>query len=365
MLPRSFKQLKSREADGILRSLSEREFKHDFYSNDYLGISKLELTPIKETGGSTGSRLISGNSKEAITCENFLADFFQAESALVFNSGYDANVGLFSSIGLRNDIILYDKLIHASVRDGIRLSTAQSYSFEHNDLTALESKLQRHSSDKRSVFIAVESLYSMDGDFAPLDKIIALAKKYGALLIIDEAHSGGVIGPQGKGLCVEKNQHSSVFARVITFGKAYGTHGAVVLGSERLKNYLVNFARSFIYTTALPPKQYQLIREAVSRSQNDSLRSKLKENIHLFRQLNEKHIVISDRDSPIQIIMAESVRQLDQLCGALHEQNFGVKLIQAPTVPKGKDRIRICLHAFNTPEEIITLSAIINLHLAK
>ena len=178
-----------------------------------------------------------------------LADFHKAESGLIFNSGYDANLGLFSCIAKKEDTLICDELIHASIIDGCRLSYANRFRFAHNDVEDLEDKLRR---SKGNIFVAVESVYSMDGDMAPLKEIAAVCKKYNASLIVDEAHATGLFGDQGRGLVSQHGLEQEVFARVHTFGKALGCHGAVILGSETLRNYLVNFARSFIFTTALP-----------------------------------------------------------------------------------------------------------------
>lgn len=362
MQPGSFDKLEQRKADGTYRRLSSAVYPHDFWSNDYLGISRLLSGKNQPHSGSTGSRLISGNSLEAENCETFLAAFFDAESALVFNSGYDANLGLFSSLTTRHDVVLYDEFVHASVRDGIRLGLGKSFSFRHNDLGDLESKLKRSLSDGSSVFIAVESLYSMDGDFAPLKELAALAERYQAFLIVDEAHSGGIFGPQGKGLCAEQEITQQVFARVLTFGKAYGTHGACVLGSEQLKNFLVNFARSFIYTTALPPQNYTLIREALEWSLDETLKTALFQNIASFVSYNKELIHFSHPLSPIQAIFPGELKHLVKISGKLQQEGFGAKVIQSPTVPEGKERIRVCLHAFNSTDEIEAFSTILHLN---
>ncbi len=196
MLAKWQDKLKKREEEGTMRSLFRLENKLDFYSNDYLGMSSLDIRS-EAKGGSTGSRLISGNSKEAAECESFLADWFKTESALVFNSGYDANLGFFSSIPQKGDWVLYDEKIHASVRDGIRLSFANSFSFIHNDVTDLQKKIQKA---EGAVFVVVESLYSMDGDFAPLGEIAAIGKLTNAKLVVDEAHACGVFGEHGRGI---------------------------------------------------------------------------------------------------------------------------------------------------------------------
>lgn len=349
MKPKFLQLLENRKESGSYRSLSLFNDFVDFYSNDYLGLSRHSSpVPRNSSLGSTGSRLISGNSIEAESCERFLADFFHAEAALVFNSGYDANVGLFSSVPQKGDTVIYDTLIHASIRDGIRLSHAKSYSFTHNDIADLEKKLTL---SEGSAFVVVESLYSMDGDICPIDAMIELCEKYNAFLIVDEAHAVGVIGENGRGLTYNKH----VFARIITFGKGYGFHGAAVLGSVDLKTYLINFARSFIYTTALPIQDYVLIQQQIESSIDNQPRILLQANIDFFRsKLNYQGV--SAANSPIQILEVPGVENALRLAKQLQENNFAVKAILSPTVPEGKERIRICMHAFNTKEEIIKLT---------
>jgi len=351
--PKFLQLLENRKESGSYRSLSLLNDFVDFYSNDYLGLSRKSKVASQKYNhsGSTGSRLISGNSIEAENCELFLSEFFQSEDALFFNSGYDANIGIFSSVPQKGDTVIYDALIHASIRDGIRLSHAKSYSFAHNDLLDLEKKLKI---SEGSVFVAVESLYSMDGDICPLDKVIALCSKYNAYLMVDEAHAVGVLGEKGKGLTFNKY----VFARIVTFGKGYGFHGAAVLGSKDLKNYLINFARSFIYTTALPVHDYISIQKQIENSQEGHLINDLQEKITYFRD-QLKYKGISDTHSPIQIIETPGVENALKYAKKLQENNFAVKAILSPTVPEGQERIRICLHAFNTKKEIEELTEIL------
>jgi 8-amino-7-oxononanoate synthase len=350
MLPKSFKKLENRIESKTFRNLSLNEAPIDFFSNDYLGISKKLAFINLNHAGSTGSRLISGNSIEAENCEDFLADFFETESALVFNSGYDANVGLFSCIAGRNDTIIYDEFVHASIRDGIRLGLAKSYSFKHNDIAQLKEKLKLAKDD---VFLVIESLYSMDGDFAPLKEIIELQKEFNFYLIVDEAHACGVLGEKGKGLSYAFKDF--VFAKIVTFGKAYGTHGAAIFGSKELKKYLINFARSFIYTTALPPAQYQTIIEAIKFSEDEKLRESLKENTSFFCEIAEKMGIQVNLNSPIQSIQTKTISELNVIFEQFQNAGIAAKIIKSPTVPEGKERIRICLHAFNTREEIMKL----------
>jgi 8-amino-7-oxononanoate synthase len=352
-------KLAERKLMGSERSLSLFQELVDFCSNDYIGLSKHTENELVSTAGSTGSRLISGNSNEAIQTEKFLADFFETESALIFNSGYDANLGIFSAVPQRGDIILYDELIHASMRDGIRLSHAKAYAFKHNNWEDLARKLKLHTG---TVFVAIESIYSMDGDIAPIANFVEVCAEKKALLIVDEAHACGVFGDHGRGICAETRLKDAVFARIITFGKAYGTHGAAIVGSSELTSYLINFARSFIYTTALPPYQYKHIEKQIQRSIQDDARKKLQENIALFRNYLNELILPSHPNSPIQIIRYANIQMAQELASILQSNQFAVKAILSPTVPEGQERLRICLHAFNTKVEIEQLCKLILQH---
>ncbi|MFO0494082.1 MAG: aminotransferase class I/II-fold pyridoxal phosphate-dependent enzyme [Flavobacteriia bacterium] len=345
-------KLKARKQEGTLRSLSCLEGMIDFYSNDYLGLSKQLNALPHSIKGSTGSRLISGNSIEAEQCETFLADYFGVESTLVFNSGYDANLGFFSSVPQKGDTIIYDQFVHASVRDGIRMSNAKAYSFEHNSTEDLEKKIRRA---EGAVYVAVESLYSMDGDLAPLKRIAEICVKFGVYLIVDEAHACGVFG---KGLVVELGVNDKVFARLVTFGKAFGCHGAAILGPLNLKEFLINFARSFIYTTALPPSAYTLIQQSCSLD-FDLLQLKLHANIRLFRSNLGHFNFKSDARSPIQIVTFCSIEKTKRIAEEIQKKGFAVKPIYSPTVAKGEECIRICLHAFNSAEEIEELCTLL------
>ena len=337
----------------------------DFCSNDYLGLAKSHfhsdeaVNQVKLQKGSTGSRLISGNSQLAENLEKELAEFHRGEAGLLFNSGYNANIGLLSAVPSRQDTILYDQLIHASLRDGIRLSNARSFSFRHNDLQQLEKRMNKATGQ---AFIVVESIYSMDGDEAPLEEIVNLANHYEAALIVDEAHSTGVFGLQGRGLVVEKGLESQVWARVHTFGKAIGGHGAIVVGSQVLREFLINFARSFIYTTALPDSTLQTIKEAYYYLSKTDAIHRLQQNIALFRSeldTTAKTCFIESR-SPIQSLIWQGNDQVKALASTLQHEGFNIRPILHPTVPKGQERLRICLHAFNQSDSIVRLAQFIN-----
>jgi|SRR5579871_1441417 len=348
------KKINERKAQNAFRQLRLPEGKIDFCSNDYLGIVKNDLIGRRSSDvghrlGSTGSRLLSGNYLLIEETEKQIAIFHEAEAGLIFNSGYDANVGLLSCVPQRGDTILYDYLSHASIRDGIRLSFANSFSFAHNDLYDLEKKLVVA---KGNIFVVTESVFSMDGDFAPLYEIIFLCEKYHAYLIIDEAHATGVIGEKGAGLVQQLNLQQKCFARVHTFGKAVGCHGAIVLGSEKLRDYLINFSRAFIYTTSLPEASVAAIQEAYRIFPGlDFERNHLQQLIVQF-QNSEIAFEKFKSTTPIQVVIIPGNEEVKRIAHQLQENNFDVRPIVYPTVPKGSERLRIVLHSFNISEEI-------------
>lgn len=356
-------KLSQRKEEGLVRKLISTRLPVDFFSNDYLGLARSkELADNIEAlhqqlgvqNGSGGSRLLAGNSAFTEAIEKELSQIFKSEAALIFNSGYAANLSVLSSIPQKDDTILYDSLAHASLKDGARLSLARRYSFRHNDLEDLETKL-KHSKGK--IFVVVESIYSMDGDECPLPQIIALAEKYDATLILDEAHSTGVAGPKGAGLAVKHNLHEKIDIRIYTFGKGMGVHGACVAGADTLIRYLINFARPFIYTTALSQHQVASIHCAFAYlGSNMNLQAKLKNKIDLYLREAGSLANRTSSHSAIQTILCPGNENVRQLAIALQEKGFDVRPILSPTVPKGTERLRICLHTFNTDEEIHDLT---------
>lgn len=356
-------KLSQRKEEGLVRKLISTRLPVDFFSNDYLGLARSkELADNIEAlhqqlgvqNGSGGSRLLAGNSAFTEAIEKELSQIFKSEAALIFNSGYAANLSVLSSIPQKDDTILYDSLAHASLKDGARLSLARRYSFRHNDLEDLETKL-KHSKGK--IFVVVESIYSMDGDECPLPQIIALAEKYDATLILDEAHSTGVAGPKGAGLAVKHNLHEKIDIRIYTFGKGMGVHGACVAGADTLIRYLINFARPFIYTTALSQHQVASIHCAFAYlGSNMNLQAKLKNKIDLYLREAGSLANRTSSHSAIQTILCPGNENVRQLAIALQEKGFDVRPILSPTVPKGTERLRICLHTFNTEEEIHDLT---------
>ncbi len=359
-------KLDQRSVQGTLRQLPTDNAQIDFLSNDYLGLARhpdlIKTIERKWSGvqekmlGGTGSRLLSGNYGLYEELETLLAHVFSGQAALVFNSGYNANLALLSSVPSKGDIILYDEFSHVCLKEGAWLSKAESYAFRHNDLDDLNSKLDRLAVGKRC-FVVTESLFSMDGDFAPLEEIITACEKFGALPIVDEAHSTGVYGKAGGGLLLEKSLQDRVFARVYTFGKAMGSHGACVVGSRWLIDYLVNFGRSFIYTTSLPPHTIlSLIQIFKFLGQNPSIPLLLQQRITDFRAAFKEYLQSDAQSfSAIQPLLLGSNESLQKVTSTLVQSGFQVMGIRPPTVKPGTERIRICLHTFNTEKEIRTL----------
>ena len=362
-------KIETRNQNNSLRKLSSPNNLIDFASNDYIGFAKSDAI-FNAThsylvdnniiqNGATGSRLLSGNHKVYQEAENYIAKFHQVESALIFNSGYDANIGFFGAVPQRNDIILYDELSHASIRDGIQLSNAKSYKFKHNDFEDLERLLLKLSTDNQqptTIYIVTESVFSMDGDCPNLEELVLLSNNYNCNLVVDEAHALGVFGVFGEGLVQMLEIQDSIFARIVTFGKGLGCHGAAIIGSNELKNYLVNFARSFIYTTGLSPHSVATILVAYQylETEKKSL-GILRENINHFNQekniLGLKPLFVRSK-SAIQSAIIPGNQTVKSIANQLQEKGFDVKAILSPTVPEGQERLRFCLHSYNSKEEI-------------
>lgn len=349
--------LEQRSQKNSLRSLKTHYPSIDFSGNDYLGFSTKgyladeiqKRSPSKRTG-SSGSRLISGNSLLFEETEKDIAIFHHAGSALIYNSGYDANLGLLSSVPQKRDLVLSDELIHASLIDGIRLSYATHYKFRHNDVDALKELVMRHKESFQEIYVVVESVYSMDGDCAPLKELAALAGDYEFNLIVDEAHAIGVFGDKGRGLCHKLNIEQDCFARIYTYGKAMGCHGAAIVGNEELRTFLVNFSRSFIYTTAMPEHSLLAIKAAYNLLQTTAEIGKLKEVIQHFNKAQKQNFIESN--SAIHCHLRPGNEAVQALEDQLSEAGFFVKSIKSPTVKEGHERLRICLHSYNTTQEI-------------
>lgn len=353
--------LKRREL-GNLRKLQILPPSIDFSSNDYLGLARcpqLAMSVFQKWQrclghlnglGSTGSRLLTGNSLYAEELEEKIAKFHGYEAGLLFGCGYMANVGLLLAITNQKSVIFFDAKVHASTYDGIRLSRSKAFAFRHNDCNHLESRLKNCSTEEDR-FICIESIYSTDGSTSPITEISQLAQKYDAHLIVDEAHAVGVCGPKGSGLVVEHNLTSCVFAQVTTFGKALGTYGAIVLGNRTLKQALINFATSYIYTTALPFQTLAAIDCSYDLfPQMDRQRDHLQKLIQIFRKsypsLSLTHI---------QSIPIKGNKSVKQAAQSIIKKGFDIRPLLSPTVQRGHEVLRICLHAFNTESELTQL----------
>lgn len=357
-------QLAKRKQQGNLRELKIAQLPIDFASNDYLGLARspaLASAALQEWEkhheqrnriGATGSRLLTGNSVYAQELEHTIANFHGYEAGLLFNCGYMANIGLLSTIADQESLIFFDAAIHASMREGIRLSQAAAFPFRHNEVEHLESRLKRSSKGKNR-FICIESIYSTDGSQAPLKDICDLANQYGAHVIVDEAHATGTVGPQGKGLVAEYQLTKQIYAHVTTFGKALGTFGAIVFGNDTLKQALINFASSYIYTTALPSPILASIKssyELFPFMENE--RRHLKSLIHLF----QKSYTTSSL-TPIQPITIKGNEAIKLAAQYLTGYGFDIRPLMSPTVQRGKEVLRVCLHSFNTENEVRNLLA--------
>ena len=370
--------LREREQGDALRGLSGLGQGVDFSSNDYLGLAygghlarsiAHRLGAALDSGdhqaGAGGSRLLTGNYPLVEELEEQIAQFHGAEAALFFSSGYAANTGLISTVAGRGDTILYDRLVHASTHEGMRLSAAKRIAFTHNDMDSLAGLAEQTTGQ---VFVLCESFYSMDGDQAPLVQMAELCARHSWHLIVDEAHAGGVAGDHGQGLVSALGIEELVFSRIITYGKAFGASGGAVLGSSLLRNFLINYCRAFIYSTGPIPAQvvavqeaYRLVREAHSaRSQISLLRTLLLEALpENFRAgfgsedtdgLNRSAVI------PIPCSGNEAVVNLSHQLAA---KGYNVRAIRSPSVPHGAERLRCCLHAYNTAAEVHGLAEVL------
>jgi 8-amino-7-oxononanoate synthase len=351
-------KINTRIANNTLRTLQPPLTGIDFSSNDYLGLNTnkhyQQALNAHSAHASGGSRLLAGNTTAAVTTEKYLAQLYNTEAALIYNCGYTANVGLLQSVASRHDTILYDELCHASIIDGAKLALAKSFSFEHNNVRKLEQKLKIATGE---VYVVVESVYSMDGDCAPLQEIIDLKRKYNFNIIVDEAHAT-CTNPAAMWGMWQQVDDRKLFARIHTFSKAIALHGAVVVGSQALINYLINYSRAFIYTTAMPAMYYsniQLAHEYIATN-GEPLMLQLQKNIKLYRSLFD----FETTSTPIQVLQNLPIDKLRAICATLGKHNIQLKPIVAPTVPQGKERLRITLHSHNTPSELLQFHALIN-----
>jgi len=323
----------------------------DFTSNDYLGLAaSRELRDAARAAlerevpiGSGGSRLLRGNHREHEALEAEAAAFFRSESALYFSAGFAANVALFSTLPQRGDLIVHDALIHASVHDGMRASKAERAEAHHNEPQAFEDAITdwRAAGGTGTPWIAVESLYSMDGDRAPLADLMEIADRHDGMLVVDEAHATGVFGPEGRGLGADLEGRANVVT-LHTCGKALGVMGALVLGPQVLRDYLVNRCRPFIYATAPSPLVAALVRAALLICRFDASR---REDLHkltgIGARLLEERCGVPASGSQIQPVIVGADERAVRLATAMQARGFDVRAVRPPTVPEGTARLRI------------------------
>jgi 8-amino-7-oxononanoate synthase len=368
-MPNEPSPLRGRIAADLGRLRSERLFRTldcppgiPLSSNDYLGLARdprlaaETIRAIERSGrvGSTGSRLLAGNSEDWEQAEKEFAAFAGTEAALYFSSGYAANTGLLAALVRPGDLVFSDSLNHASLIDGMRLSGARKVIYPHADLARLEEALARHRDEPGAKLIVTESLFSMEGDLAPLAKLLALAREYGAELIVDEAHAVGVFGPEGRGPVYEASIANELLAVVHTCGKALASAGAFVCSGAALKNYLVNRARTFIFSTAAPPYLAHQIRAAVGLARAmDAEREHLQAVAAMLRDgLRAEGFDVRSGASQIVPVVAGASETALAWAESLRDDGFAVRAIRTPTVPEGTARLRLSLTAALGQEEI-------------
>jgi 8-amino-7-oxononanoate synthase len=331
-------------------------------SNDYLGLSTdprlkqavLEAVARAAAVGSTGSRLLSGNSREWEEVESDFAQFAGTEAALYFGSGYAANIGLLASLLKPGDMVFSDAQNHASLIDGMRLSGATKIIYPHRDLQFLENALREHGRGTGAKVIVTESVFSMEGDVAPVGDLLRIARNYGAELVLDEAHAIGVCGPQGRGVAAELGVERELLAIVHTCGKALASAGAFVCGSRTLRDYLVNRARTFIFSTAMPPYMAGQIQAAVGLAREASDRRDHLRRIaaSLREELAARGFNVGTSTTHIVPVLLGTNELALHAASELQRAGFAVKAIRPPTVPVGTARLRLSLTCRISLEEI-------------
>jgi 8-amino-7-oxononanoate synthase len=362
--PFLLKTLLDAQQKGTLKKLSLADSQVDFCSTDYLGFSRQGLLTHKLKSshfvsshyGAGGSRLNAGNSQFIEDAEKQIAMFHHAESALIVNSGYLANLALLSCLAQKDDLILYDEMVHASINDGIRLSEAKHYKVKHNDLKALKELIQKHQTTFRNIFIVVESVYANVGDLAPLIEISELIQKLeNVFLIVDESHGIGVFGKQGRGLCNAMGIERESFARIFSFGKAMGCGGAAIVGSNVLRNYLLNFSRPVLHSTTPANHSVDVILNAYQLLIETDQKDLLQENISYFFSKSQ-HLKNLDRSqSAIHRFSLRNIEDANNVEKVLREKGILVRIFKNPDLKENRNEVRIYLHAFNTKQEIDSL----------
>jgi 8-amino-7-oxononanoate synthase len=349
----------------------------NFSSNDYLGLAndlilkKAAVRAIEKFGvGAGASRLISGSLAPFHELEEVLADFKKTEAALSFSTGYATAIGTIYALLGKNDIIILDKLVHASIVDAAKLSGAKIRVFAHNDLDDLEDKLKwaveipKTESGKRKaeILIVTESIFSMDGDAAPLREIVKLKNEFGAWLMVDEAHATGIFGENGRGLANEPGIAGQIEIQMGTLGKALGSSGGYICGSRQLIDFLINKARSFIFSTAPVPAAAAAATAAIQLVQSKNGETRRKMLHERIEQMNsEFRIPNSEFSSAIVPLILGDETKAVEVAAKLRRQNIFVPAIRYPTVARGKARLRVTLTAAHSADDISQLVSILNL----
>lgn len=375
------KELRVLEDQGLLRTLRTRSGPSlrkifvngqsllNFSSNDYLGLaadkrlSEAALHAVGQYGfGSSASRLIIGNTQATEQLEKRIARLKNLDEGLIFNSGYAANTGVIQAMVGRDDVVLSDRLNHASIVDGIILSRASMKRYAHLDMVMLEQMLKQ-SADFRKRLIVTDSVFSMDGDVAPLGQIVALAKKYDAWLMVDDAHGFGVFGQNGAGMVNEMCDAKDIDIHMGTLSKAVGCFGAYVCGAAPIKSFLINHARSFIYSTALPAAVIAAALQAVdiiSSAEGDERRHKVLANADYVRkQLIDLGFETLNSRTPIIPLVLKSSKKAVAVSQFLYDQGILVNAIRPPTVPINTARLRIAVTADHTQEDLEMLIGVL------
>lgn len=360
---RILEELKSHSHFRNLKNFEKKDEKYIYYkgkkllnlsSNNYLNIADnqaitqefLDNVGNRYSFGSASARLLTGTLPVYQELEELLSSLYGKESALLYNSGYHANVGISSALNQKGDVVFSDKLNHASIIDGMRLSEGKFFRFPHNDMHALEKLLERERKNFNNAFIITESVFSMDGDIEDLKKIVELKKKYNCIMIIDEAHAFGVFGEKGLGVAEELGIVDEVDLLVGTFGKAIGSMGAFVTGSKTMIDFLINKSRSFIFSTALPPINIAFSKWIIE-TQIPKTAQKRKNMLNLAKKFgSQSHI--------IPVVIGENKDTVD-LCEVLFHNGYFTLPIRPPTVPVGTSRLRLSLTADIREEELQTL----------
>lgn len=334
----------------------------DFSSNDYIALAESDELKSAATQaiargvplGATGSRLLRGHHREHEALETEAAAFFGSQSALFFSSGYVANYAVFSTLPQSGDLVVHDELIHASVLDGLKAGRADIAKAHHNNAQSFADEINRWRKNGGTgrVWLAVESIYSMDGDLAPVDALFEVANKNDAFLIIDEAHATGVLGNGGRGLAAPLEGAPNVIT-IHTCGKALGVMGALVCTPTTLRDFLINRARAFIYATAPPPIIAATVRMALQIVKLDpNRRAKLAEHVKLTTRLLEENCKISSSGTHIQPVIIGSDQDALALSKTMQRDGYDIRAIRPPTVPPGTSRLRISVTLNVTPDDI-------------